>query len=183
MRSKVILKRYKGDKEIRRCRVCKDFKVSTLFYKNGKYYRTECKACNDERREKQRDKGRGMYLYLIKVDGFIRWFGRTKNVKERINNHRKINSDFKKRCIANEIDLSKSKNEIYVCNIGNQGLDLDINQIENIEHYWIRRFIELGQPLLNIKTAHTLKVKERYIDQTTCFLELNFEKRDDLKLV
>lgn len=196
MKKKVIFKRYQGDKKIKRCRYCNNYKIITLFsQQKGR----QCKVCKNNRGMKKYYEECSSYLYIIKLDGEPVRLGSTNNMRVRKNKYNNNSrGSFMNICKRHDIELEGKKAEVWVCDLVKQGINLRESKKEKdekteklrveehdllvYEYRLIKMFKEKGQAILNDIDETKLKLgEERYIDEIPwdCF---KFELRDDIKI-
>ena len=171
---------------LKRCSKCGEFHIVKEFNKDAsnKYgLKSSCKKWQRELDKERYLKQKGSYIYIIMVDNKVWYVGSTNNIMHRINKHRNDegNGHFIHMCKERGIDLRNKIIEIWVCDTEKSGYNLTDKDRKYYEHMLIRKYRELGQPLLNRIENSKFIERDRHIDEIP--LEgFKFEK-SDIKLI
>ena len=160
-----------------KCNECGSFKSENQYSFNGRgILRKICNMCKNKRERELYHEKLGSYIYLIRVDGEVWWIGSTNNIKKRINNHRTNKGGFVDSCKKLGLNLNGRDIVVWVCDLENQGIYLNKEDLLYHEHRLIRQFKVMGEPLINNKDTAKFVERERYIDEI--IWEMEFEKTD-----
>ena len=162
------------------CTKCKKTKKEEEFYiKNRKEKRlaSKCKECYRKDNHKRYMNGKGMWIYIIKIDEKIIYIGSTTQLASRLSVHRNPNGKngviYKARKAG--LDLENSKVDFYVCNLEDMGLSMDIQDLRYYEHSLIKFFQNKGEDLLNIRDKSRFVNRNRFINEVPISV-LDFDK-------